>query len=214
MPSGWPPSIPGHSSSAPPEPDWWDLPPEQRPDYYYASLGLSVPDWIMMGGLAACTVNPEFGVPVALTGGVLKLTALESFDAGGGLIVDRYQNLYFNLQVEVSFPRLPTDISLAAGYGELVDDRGRFVAPTEAELVDNLNGPSLGWYIPFGIWGVSLSPGAEVPVAREHGVTNSFIGGSFDWTFKLPFKWSLEEFPPFAWTPGFLPFAELERNKR
>jgi len=34
VPDGWPPSIPGHSSSAPSEPDWWDLPPEQRPDYY------------------------------------------------------------------------------------------------------------------------------------------------------------------------------------
>jgi len=166
----------------------------------------------MLGGLAACAVNPEFGVPVALTGGVLKSTGFELFDAGGGLIVDRYQNLYLNLQVEGSFPRLPTDISLAAGYGELADDRGRFVAPTEAELVENLKGPSLGWYIPFGVWGVSLSPDAEVPAAREHGVTNSFVGGSFGWTFKLPFKWPLEGFPPFAWPSGFLPFAELDKE--
>jgi hypothetical protein len=163
----------------------------------------------MLGGLTACTVDPEIGVPVALTGAALKLTSLELFDAGGGLIVDRYQNLYLSLQVEVSFPRIPTDISLAAGYGELIDNRGRFVAPTEAELVENLEGPSLQFNTLFGIWGVSWSPGAKVPAAKEHGVTNSFTGGSFDWTLRLPLKWPLEGFPPFAWPSGFLPFPEL-----
>jgi hypothetical protein len=102
---------------------------------------------------------------------------------------------------------------VAAGYGELVDDRGRFVALPEGELVENLVGPSLGFYIPFGIWGASLSPGAQVPVAREHGVTNSFIGGSTGWTLKLPLKWPFEGVPPFALPSGVLPFSELERRR-
>jgi hypothetical protein len=200
-------------SGSPPssESDWWDSPLEQRPDYYYGSVGVSVPDLVMLGGLGVSLVNPDVGVPIALTGGFLKLTGLEWFDVGGGLIVDRYQNIYFDLQVEVSYPRLPTDISIAAGYGELVDHRGCYVPPTEGELVENLEGPSLEFYIPLGIWGTSLSPGAQVPAAREHGITNSFIGGSFNLTFKLPIEWPFKGFPPYTMPSGFLLFSELDR---
>jgi RHS repeat-associated protein len=188
---------------------WWSL-PEQRPDYYYFNVGLSLPDWIMLGGLCMSTVNPEIGVPLALAGGYLKLTPVEMVDIGGGLILDRYGNVYFNIQGEGTVLRVPSDISLAVGYGELLDGRSYYIPPNPSEVYDNLVGGSFTIFLPLGILGVTLSPGAKIPGAKEHGLANSFvIGVSAGWTFRVSKEWLFENFPPFAYPPGMLPPSPL-----